>query len=166
MISQYELSEMATEFNAAPADAEWGPGHPIFKLAEENDKLREEVARLNSAHERYCRPIMNENEYLRAECERLRQDVKQQGYLAAVNKELNARLKAENKRLLTDPELIMGRLEIVTQAFREVAQAREVGEMWYSDGARGMRKQVAMWVDKGQKAICDIDAQLAKDKTL
>jgi hypothetical protein len=33
------IKAMATEFDAAPPDADWEPPHPIFRLAEERDNL-------------------------------------------------------------------------------------------------------------------------------
>lgn len=40
--------EAAVEFNRAPDDAVFGPGHPVFEISKENDHLRAEVARLNA----------------------------------------------------------------------------------------------------------------------
>jgi len=36
-----ELLEAAADFDAVPDDAEFEESHPVFKLAEDNDKLRE-----------------------------------------------------------------------------------------------------------------------------
>ena len=38
-----EFKKICKEFDASPEDASWDEGHPIFQLAQDNDKLCERL---------------------------------------------------------------------------------------------------------------------------
>ncbi len=46
-----ELLEAAAEYSVAPMNAGWEPPHPIFRLADDNDKLRAAMREIVSAYE-------------------------------------------------------------------------------------------------------------------
>lgn len=66
--AETDTLKTAVEFNRAPDDAEFGPGHPVFELAAENDRLRAE----RDSHQRLCIAEMEKSAQLRAELEAIR----------------------------------------------------------------------------------------------
>ena len=55
-------------------------------------------------------------------------------------------------------------IKTLEQTVREVNHAQQSGPWWYTKGEMGLYQQVAMWLQKAEKALIEIDKLLQQSE--